>query len=259
MNPRIWVSRFLLRLGSFIQTLPIVVMKPDDLIEFSRATYSKQNKIESWGEDALVDSGLAKDEVDLLSDIPDKQGELLLLGLGGGREAIYLAKLGFSVTGIDFIPGMVEKAIENAAQRGITIKGLVQEMSKLDVPPGSYDVVWLSRSMYSCIPTRKRRVKMVKNIAKSLNPDGYFLCQFHRDTSATISKKVLFLYRLITLLTFGNFSYEPGDMLWLNIEFAHAFQSDDDLRIELEEGGFKVMRIQSDINPIRAGAVCKKI
>ena len=258
MNLRIKAGRFLLRLGSFIQTLPVVIMKPDDLIEFSRQTYNKPTKIASWGDTSLVDSGLTEDEVDLLSKIPDKKGELLLLGLGGGREAIYLAKIGFNITGIDFIPGMVKQAIKNAAHHGINITGLVQEMSALDIPHESYDVVWLSKSMYSCIPTRKKRVAMVKRIHTSLKPGGYFICQFHRDQSTQSSKKVIFLHRLIAFLTFGNFAYEPGDLLWLNIEFAHAFSSNSILRSELEEGGFNVLHIQTEIDPVRGGAVCRK-
>jgi len=259
MNLRITASRFLLRLGSFIKTLPVVIMKPDDLIEYSRQTYNTPNKIESWGDTLLLKSGLAEDELDLLSQIPDKNGELLLLGIGGGRETIPLAQMGFNITGIDFVPGMVEQAIHNAAQYGVNITGLVQEISALNVPPQSYDVVWLSRSMYSCIPTRKRRVEMVKRVHQSLKPGGYFICQFHRDQSAQSSKKVIFLHRLIAFLTFGNFAYEPGDLLWLNIEFAHAFSSDSKLRSELEEGGFEVVYTQTEIDPIRAGAVCRKI
>jgi 2-polyprenyl-3-methyl-5-hydroxy-6-metoxy-1,4-benzoquinol methylase len=259
MNLRIMASRFLLRLGSFIKTLPVVIMKPDDLIEFSRQTYNKPNKIASWGDSYLIKTGLAEDELDLLSHIPHKKGDLLLLGIGGGREAIPLAQMGFNITGIDFVPGMVEQAIHNAAQHGVNINGLVQEISALNVPPQSYDVVWLSRSMYSCIPTRKRRVEMVKRVHKSLKPGGYFICQFHRDQSAQSSKKVVLLHRLIAFLTFGNFAYEPGDLLWLNIEFAHTFSSNSKLQLELEEGGFDVLHIQTEIDPIRGGAVCRKI
>ena len=153
---RVKFGRFLLRLSSFFSSLPVVVMKPDDLIEFSRQSYNTKEDVESWAVDDLVDSGLAPDELDLLSDLPQKTGKLLLLGVGGGRDAIALAKLGFNVTGVDYVPEMVEHAVENARKRGVQIEGMVQEISKLDVPKGIFDVVWISRSMYSCIPTRAR-------------------------------------------------------------------------------------------------------
>jgi hypothetical protein len=63
---------------------------------------------------------------------------------------------------------MVERARETAARRGLTIEGLVQEISQLDVPAGCYDVVWLSTAMYSCVPTRAKRVEMLQRIGRAL-------------------------------------------------------------------------------------------
>jgi len=233
-------------------------MKPDDLVEFSRQSYDSKEDIESWAVDELVESGLAPDEMDLLSDLPKKSGKLLLLGVGGGRDAIALAKLGFHVTGVDYVSEMVERAVENAQKRGIQMEGLVQEISKLDVPSETYDIVWISRSMYSCIPTRARRVELVMRIAEALKPGGYFLCQFHRGDTNQYSKNGMFLRRLIAALTFGNRELEPGDHLFLNVEFLHEFNSLDEVRSEIEEGGLVVTRFQTEINPIRAGAVCRK-
>ena len=258
MNFRIRLGKFLIRLSSFVKSLPVVVMKPDDLVEFSRQSYNSEEDVESWAVDDLVDSGLAPDELDLLSDLPETTGDLLLLGVGGGRDAIALAMMGFHVTGLDYVPEMVERAVENAQKRGVQIDGLVQEISKLEVAPNTYDVVWISRSMYSCIPTRARRVELVSRIADAMKPGGYFLCQFHRGDSNQYSKNGMFLRRLIAALTFGNREIEPGDHLYLNVEFLHEFHSLDELRSEIEDGGLVISRIQTEINPIRAGAVCRK-
>ena len=258
MTQRIKLARFILRISGFIQTLPVVVMRPDDLVEFSRQSYAKTPSVESWAEDSLVDSGLHPDELDLLSDISEKKGKLLLLGVGGGREAIPLAKMGYQVTGVDYIPDMVERAIENAERRGFRMEGLVQEISQLEVPAEAYGVVWISRSMYSCVPSRARRVAMVQKITHSLKPGGYFLCQFQRDTTMKPSRKGLILRRLIAACTLGNLAYQHGDILWLNVEFLHVFGSDDEIRSELEEGGLEVLRFQTMVNPTRAGVVCRK-
>ena len=156
MHLRVTWGRGLLRLGAFIQSLPLVIMKPDDLVEFSRQSYARPRTVESWAEDAMVDSGLIAEELDLLAAVPAPTGELLLLGVGGGREAIPLARMGYRVTGVDYVATMVDRASENAARRGVSIEGLVQEMSRLDVQAGAYDVVWLSSVAYSCVPTRAR-------------------------------------------------------------------------------------------------------
>lgn len=257
MSVRIKLARFLLRLGDFIQSLTVVVMKPDDLVEFSRQSYAKPQDVEAWGEDALVDSGLSENERDLLSAVQNPTGELLLLGVGGGREAIPLARMGFRVTGVDYVPEMVDRAKENAARRGVQIEGLVQEISQLDVSAGIYDIVWLSRSMYSCVPTRSRRVEMVRRIRRALKPGGLFLCQFHWSTGPVPKARGRLIRRLIAAFTLGNLAYEPGDMLWLNVEFVHAFTSEEAVRSEIKEGGLSVLHILTD--PTRLGnAVCKK-
>lgn len=258
MSLRIKLGRLLLRLGAFIESLPVVIMKPADLIEFSRQTYSRSQNVESWAEDSIVDAGLNRDELELINSIPYKSGVLLLLGVGGGREAIPLAKMGFKVTGVDFVSSLVDRAIANSIKRGVTIDGLVQEISQLNLPDNSYDVVWLSRAMYSCVPTRKRRVEMVRRIARTLKPGGYFLCQFHKDDRNIPSQKGVVLRRLIAFFTFGNIEYEPGDILWGNIEFVHSFTSADQVRAELEQGGLEVLEFTKTTNVIECGVISRK-
>jgi SAM-dependent methyltransferase len=258
MSLRISLAHSLIQLGTFVQSLPVLVMRPDDLVEFSRQNYAKPDDVEAWAEDALVGSGLGTDEQDLLKAVPDKSGNLLLLGVGGGREAIPLSRMGFRVTGVDYVPSMVERAKENASLRGVSIEGLVQEISQLNVPPNVYNIVWLSRGMYSCVPTRTRRVEMVRRIALGLKPGGYFLCQFHWNPSYHISGIGRLLRRLIAVSTLGNMAYEEGDILWGNIEFIHAFTSEDVVRSELEEGGLSVKRILVNPTSIRGGAISQK-
>lgn len=239
MKPRIAFGRFLIRIGRFIQSLAVTVMRPEELVEVSRQKYARSDTINSWGEKDWLNLGLGTDEVTLLEKIPSKKGRVLILGVGGGREAIQLARLGYEVTGLDFIPEMVEKARENASRRGVNIEGIVQEFSELDVPAEFYNIVWISEVMYSCVPTRKRRVEMLKRIRRALRPGGYFVCQCSWNPNNGTRKGEL-LRRTFTLLTLGNFWYEKGDALWGNMEFVHTFTSEDEFRSEVKEGGFEV-------------------
>lgn len=257
MRSRVVLGRFLVRFGRFIKSLALMVMRPDDLVEFSRQTYFRHNNINSWSGEDLVNSGLSPDEAALLDKVPLKNGRLLLLGIGGGREAIPLAQAGFKITGVDFVPALVRRACKNSRKMGIEISGLVQEISELDVPPGSYHVVWLSAAMYSCVPTRRRRVRMLKAIAKALRPEGYFVCQFHLDTSAMFSHKKELFKKAFAFMTLGNFWYERGDMLWGDVEFMHSFSSKEDLISEFNDGGFEVNYLYIP-EGIRGGAVLRK-
>jgi SAM-dependent methyltransferase len=213
----------------------------------------------NWSREAFVNSGLNSSEKALLDKVPFRQGRLLLLGVGGGREAIPLARLGFDVTGVDFVPDMIRRAKENASLKGLEIAGIVQELSRLDVPQCFYDVAWLSAGMYSSVPTSKRRIEMLKRIWKALRPGGYFVCEFHIGTGHRFSRKIELIRSALTLLTLGNFWYEIGDMLWAGREFMHVFSSEDAVKFEFEQGRFEVVHISWIKANFKGGAVLKKV
>lgn len=258
MSMRISLSRFLLRLGALIKSLPPVVMKPDDLVKFSRETYDNPESVDDWADDTLINSELFPNEINLLKGIPKKTGDLLLLGVGGGREAIPLAQMGFQVTGVDFVPSMVERAKQNAKNRGITIEGFAQEISNLEVPESSFDVVWISRALYSCVPTRQRRVDMLKRIKQALKPGGTMICQFHGRLGWNNDGKAERIRRFIAASPLGNRNYQRGDILALDLEFLHIFSSEDEIRAELEDGGFYVSQIDMVSLGNNCGAICLK-
>jgi len=240
MKPRIAVARFLIRIGSFMQSLAVMVMRTNDLIEFSRRTYAKPGAAESWGRDDLIDSGLTPDERDLLNKIPASNGRLLLLGVGGGREAVALGQKGFAVTGVDFSPTMVAKARHNCARRNLRFKGLVQDISRIDVPAARFNVVWLGDGIYSAIPTFSLRVEMLKRIRSALKNDGYCICQFFWRRGTGVPRTVEWFRKFFSLLTWGNIHYEDGDTLWQNTEFIHEFSNEQKLQDEWLQGGFTV-------------------
>jgi hypothetical protein len=159
-------GKFLISTGSFIQSLAVVLMKPDDLVEYSRLTYSKPESISAFSEEEFLNPGLSSYEEELLKKIPFNAGKLLVLGVGGGREAIPLARMGFEVFGVDFIQEMTEQAKKNAARKGIDIEVKAQEISRLEFPPNSFDLVWLSTRMYG---TKNNTFLRKKNLSKNFS------------------------------------------------------------------------------------------
>lgn len=257
MKFRIAIGEKILHFGSFVQSLAVAVMRPDDLIEFGRRSYAKKSNVSGWANAGVADSGLTPAEDALLLKISSRKGRLLLLGVGGGREAIPLARSGFAVTGLDFIPAMVEQAKENALRNGVAMDGLVQELSQLDLAPEAFDIVWLSAAMYSCVPTRKRRTAMLQEIHRALKPGGFFICQFYWDESAGQNHFAELLRKAFAFFTLGNFRYEAGDRLWFYSEFVHAFSSAKKLRSEFTEAGFAISDFTIS-GAARGGVVLKK-
>jgi len=241
MRPRIILARFLRRLGRFISSLALMVMRPDDLVEFSRQTYAEGVHVRYWASPETIDRGLMPLEKAILEKINLTQGKVLILGLGGGREAVPLAKMGFSVTGVDFIPELVELARENAAKHGVQIEAQVGELTHLAPPPATFDLVWLSDRMYSCIPTKKRRIDLLRKMHQALRPGGWFACMFFWYPTPAFSPGVEWLRKAFAYLCLGHLSYEPGDVLQGEIEFIHRFGHEADLDAEFTAGGFEVI------------------
>lgn len=257
MRPRVRLANLLLDLGRSIITLAPMVMRPDDLVAFGAESYSRPEEVAHWSSAEVLSPGLDPLENSLLEQVPVNSGQLLVLGVGGGRDAIALARLGFDVTGVDFLDVMVQTAVENAARQGVRLKGVVQEISELEMPENSYDLVWIARLMYSSVPTRKRRVKMLNRFHHALKPGGYFICTFHCDQGRRFTPWKELAKKCFALLTLGNRWYEPGDGLWSNAEFLHGFTSEAEISGEFAAGGFEVVYLNFPEKEFGGGAVLR--
>ena len=243
MYPRIALGKFLIRLGRFVSSLALMVMRPNDLVELSRRTYATPKAVKDFASDKVLTKGLTPAEKTVLEKINLKQGRVLVLGVGGGRDAIALAKKGFAVTGIDYIPAMIEMTREKAAKHGVEIEARVGDFANLDIPGGTFDVVWLAWSMYSSIPTRRKRLETLKRIHETLKLEGWFVCGFHWVPIPGFSPQVDRIRKIFAYLSMGNLWYEPGDMLMGEMEFLHGFRDEDELAAEFAEGGFELIHL----------------
>jgi len=255
MNFRIRLARNIVRLGDVIASLAIMVMRPQDLVEFTRQDYGTDSYVSCYAREGFVEQGLTREETLLLEKLPLTSGRLLVMGMGGGRDAIALARLGFQVVGTDFIPAMVERALENAGQAGVELEGVVQDFSDLRLPPASFDAAVLFAGMYSSVPTRHRRIAMLRRVREVLKPGGYFVCQFFYQKDPNPRRGAEWARKALALLTWGNFTYERGDTLFGNRDFYHYFIGEEEVAREFAAAGLKVVALE--INPTRnfSGAV----
>ncbi len=88
-------------------------------------------------------------------------GRTLDIAMGTGRNAIYLAKMGFEVEGIDTSRQAVEEALERARDEGVSIQTRVEDLEKIPyIDEEAYDLVicfnYLQRSL---MPQMKNWVK----------------------------------------------------------------------------------------------------
>jgi len=83
------------------------------------------------------------------------KGRALDLGMGTGRNAVYLAANAFRVTGVDISEEALRKARALAAHRAVDIETFAADLESYPLPSASYDVIvctyYLQRSLFSQI------------------------------------------------------------------------------------------------------------
>ncbi|MCK5221982.1 MAG: class I SAM-dependent methyltransferase, partial [Candidatus Aminicenantes bacterium] len=104
-------------------------MKPEDLIEFGKISYSKHKAVSAFSNRDLLNDGLNVEETEMIRITGLTTGKVLVMGVGGGREAIALSKLGFRVTGTDFVEEMCQTAKKNCENSGVKLEIHTQEFS----------------------------------------------------------------------------------------------------------------------------------
>jgi SAM-dependent methyltransferase len=101
-------------------------------------------------------------------------GNALDLGMGQGRNALYLAQLGWDVTGVDISDVGITRAKEQAARLGVKLDARLQSADEFDFGKDRWDlvtVIYFSPRPY------------VARIRESLKPGGLVLVEcVHQDT-----------------------------------------------------------------------------
>jgi protein-L-isoaspartate O-methyltransferase len=106
-------------------------------------------------------------------------GAALDVGMGQGRNAIYLAQQGWTVTGFDPADRAVALAQETAKKAGVTIATFTQGDDEFEWGENRWDLIVLS---YVAVRPN------VERIVRALKPGGLVVIEgFHRDATKTRS------------------------------------------------------------------------
>ena len=104
--------------------------------------------------------------------LPPK-GEILCLAEGEGRNAVFLARLGFRVTGVDSSAVGLEKARTLAEQQGVDIHTVVADLEDFDLGVARWDgivSIW-------CHTPAGLRARLHRAVVAALRPGGVLLLE----------------------------------------------------------------------------------
>jgi SAM-dependent methyltransferase len=104
-----------------------------------------------------------------------KPGKALDIGIGEGRNALFLAAQGWEVTGFDISDVGVQLAREAAQKRGLKLEISVDDVDRFDYGKQRWDLV-VGMYMHTLI------TRNAAKIIESLKPGGIIVVEgFHRD------------------------------------------------------------------------------
>ncbi len=195
----------------------------------------------------------------------DKSTEIADFGCGPGLYTTRLAERGAIVTGIDFSRNSIEYAKQIAAQKGLTINYVQKNYLDFDTT-NSFDLITMIMCDF-CALSPEQRKEMLLKFHSLLKPDGSVLLDVYSLNSFN-EKGESATYELNQLNSFwspddyygfvNTFKYEKEKVIldkYTIIEESRRrvvynwlqYFSEDSLRKEFEENGFKVEEVYSDV------------
>lgn len=102
-----------------------------------------------------------------------KRGATLSLAEGEGRNAVWLAQQGFTVSAIEQSEKGVGKTLRLALQRGVIVMAERGELETFHIQPNSWDLVV---SIFAHTPQELRR-KLHRQVVAGLKPGGVFVLE----------------------------------------------------------------------------------
>jgi SAM-dependent methyltransferase len=149
---------------------------------YDASTYGERwaDVYDDWYQD-LDDTDAAVAFLADLAGDPTQAGPVVELGIGTGRLALPLRRLGLDLRGIDASPAMVAQL--RAKPDGADLPVTIGDMADVDVPGGSTcRGVFVAYNTFFNLSTEAAQRRCLTRVAEVLEPGGWFACaQFVPD------------------------------------------------------------------------------
>jgi len=192
--------------------------------------------------------------VDLLKESAPSTGTRALdVGMGPGFFTVLLTELGWSVTGIDCAPQMVEEAQKNLSVRGLQADCRVMDSHELDFPDNSFDYIvarnatWL---LYDPEKAFREWLRVLKPGGKLMYLDANWPYLDDKEMLDALDKAYQ-EYVQETGKTFNTYTGDKktDDDFQQLLAFTHTYRPDWDLQ-KLPEFGYSKVTVKPRINEL---------
>lgn len=147
-----------------------------------------------WAKD-MTPSDFAKDFVKELKE--RKLNNILEIGAGNGRDSIFFAKEGFTVTAVDVAPSAVKLIQENVDKTKVDVTVELANANYLQFPSEAFGAVFSLSVLHSTMLD-----KSLPEVYRVLKHGGYALIYIYGDTQfkSGESKEIISVDRYLKLL-----------------------------------------------------------
>ncbi len=149
-----------------------------------------------------------------------KSGRALVVADGEGRNGVWLAEQGLSVTSTDFSPAAQKKARALAAERGVTADFIEADMHTWSYPEAAFDVVV---EIFTQVSTPDERSLKWAGMRRALKPGGLLILEGYSPKQ----------------LEYGTGGPKIVEHLYTRAKLENAFGDFNNLDIEEEEREMK--------------------
>lgn len=157
--------------------------------------------------DALMGDAPYQDWLNFTSRVLQQSGKsvnrIADLGCGTGRLTTTLAKMGYTVTGVDFSEDMLSYAQQHAAEKGACVQWIHQDLRELDGLQ-DLDVVISYCDVLNYITTEEELLTVFGHVQDMLRDGGLFIFDVHSlqhiqnnlagETFATVSDDLSYIW-----------------------------------------------------------------
>ena len=99
-------------------------------------------------------------------------GRVLDVGCGQGRDALFIARKGHAVVGVDLSPNGIRDLVAAARAEGLAIAGVVADITGF-VPEGDFDIILIDRTLHML--ERAARLAVLARLLDHVAAGGWVL------------------------------------------------------------------------------------
>jgi SAM-dependent methyltransferase len=185
-------------------------------------------------------------EADLFDRFLRPGDSILIVGAGGGRDALPLLSKGHAVTALDIASRALHALTERARVRGFIVPTIRASITEASLLPASFDVVLFSWFCLSYLHGAEERRQALSRSGDALRPGGRILLSYPFRGEAQPAP--LAPPRMVRLLAqwLDGMVIEPGDDYTVSgtvsrpgVFFSHPFRPND-IEGEVRRLGFQV-------------------